>query len=141
MSHLAHVVDFKQVLTGLGITCPFKQAELVTEGYVRALIRKYYKHSLAGGSLGSFADFEENAWKQLDKWNCVSPFNANLVFQTFKQRINILQTALYNEGKLPCTKIFNPVVEIEEVVYTPFDNETFAHLVNFLYRELENGCE
>lgn len=139
MSHLAHVVSFKEVLGGLGISCPFKQAELVTEGYVRALLRKYYKNHVGGGS--GFADFEEKAWMQLEKWNSVSPFNASLVFQTVKQRINILNQSLCSEGKLPCSKVFNPAVEIDGATYEPFDNETFAHLVNFLYKELENGCE
>jgi hypothetical protein len=128
MSHLVHVIEFKNYLTGLGVTCPFKQKEIINEAYTRALLR----HSFRNGNSWS-EDTEKLSWVMLEKWNSVSPIGAVLVHEQAIWRINNLRNTLAATGGLPCGKEYT--VEVEGVDVT--QHESFTVLVNFLVKELE----
>lgn len=132
MSHLVHVIEFKNYLTGLGVTCPFKQKEIIDEAYTRALIRYSFVNGNAWGDTA-----EKRSWEMLEKWNCVSPLNGPLIHEQAIWRINNLRNTLAATGSLPCSKAYTVEVEGVDVTKT----EVFITLVGFLSKEMEAGRE
>lgn len=133
MSHLHLVMTCKTELDNLGVSCAVRQATILKEAYVRAVIRKV---SFNGGRLTD--DLSNEIWIQLDKWNSVSPIPAPLIYETVNQRLNLISSSLSLKGKLPCTKEWTEVVSEEFDFYS---SEEFCKLVDFLYSELEDRHE
>lgn len=130
MSHLAHALDVKNELTEAGVLCPFEQSSLLSEAYIRA-----------GSSLLFVAGNEENDkkfWRQLDKWNNVSPINAPLIHQTVMTRVNLVLGTMSSAGTLPCPLRFTSVSESGIDVSTM---PSFPTLVSYLIKELDSGNE
>jgi hypothetical protein len=128
MSHLIHVIDYKKFLTAQGISCPIKQSEILNEAYTRALVSYSFRTAK-----GWTPDMEDLAWKQLDKWNKISPINAALIHQQAIQRINNLHGALATTGTLPCKKGYSVYTEDGTDLA---DNEPMKTLVQYLAKEL-----
>lgn len=140
MSHLDHIVRFKNALTELGVTCPFKQQELVQEAYFRALVRGHFRD---GCSLHIPQDVMNRYWRQLDRWNCVAPLKAQLIIHKLTTFINETRTSLIQTGYVQEEKP-ELVLEVgvgEEPAATQgiglCEVPTFVDLVSYLVRELE----
>lgn len=135
MSHLPHVLAYKNKLVELGITCPKQLAHFALEPYATAIIRKHFKFST---SIGLSIDEEEAVWAQLDRWNKVSPINGAFVFETVKHRMNSLRAALNTKGRLPEPFTVVVVLDDNEGVDVT-QNSEFTVLTEFLLGELV-GC-
>lgn len=137
MSHLIHVVDYKNYLTSQGITCPIQQSELLKEPFTRAVIRHYF----ACGCNRSVA-FEEGVWKQLEKWNCISPIPAQQIMACFNLRMNMLNNSMLQKGGLPAYGDFTTIVNVDgkDAVDVGI-GEVVETLVNYLTKELEKCYE
>lgn len=133
MSHLAHALDVKAELTEAGVLCPFEQSSLLSEAYIRAGCSMIFA---AGGSLSEEND--KKFWKQLDKWNTVSPINAPLIHQTVLTRVNLVLGTMASSGALPCAKRFTSVSESGIDVS---NMTSFPVLVGYLVKELDSGHE
>lgn len=134
MSHLVHVIEFKNYLTGMGVTCPFKQKEIINEAYTRALIRYSFSKGNTWGE-----DAEKRSWVMLEKWNSVSPIGAVLVHEQAIWRINNLRNTLAATGALPCSKGYTTLVQVppKNEEFDPTEHESFTTLVSFLTKEME----
>lgn len=146
MSHLQHIMNFREHLTSLGVTCAVQINDAVQEGYVRAVLRNHLKFS---DGL-SFTEEEENSlWNQLDKWNSVSPVKARFVIESAKVRLLKVRKCLLEHGTLPGNEEYNVYVDhatvVDDVPTTAkidaTANESFAELVEFLYTEMRAGHE
>lgn len=138
MSHLAHVLPIKGYLTEQGVFCPTEQSHMLNEAYIRASLMYVFGHR--GGNFSE--PVQEYIWKQLEKWNRVSPINGNYIHQSISARTNLISGALATSGTLPCSEKFNTRAQEAElanvnVVEAPGFNE----LVGFLNRELVAGNE
>lgn len=133
MSHLAHVLDVKKELTEAGVLCPFEQSSLLNEAYIRAGCSMVFN---AGGNLSEEND--KKLWKQLDKWNRVSPIAAPLIHQTVLTRVNLVLGTMGSTGSLPCTKKFTSISESGVDVA---DMPSFPVLVAYVIKELDSGNE
>jgi len=133
MSHLAHALDVKNELTEAGVLCPFEQSSLLNEAYIRAGCSMIF----VGGASHS-EENDKKFWRQLDKWNNVSPINAPLVHQTTLTRVNLVMGSMSATGALPCSRKFTSVsesgVDVSEM-------KSFPELVGFLIKELNSGHE
>ena len=137
MSHLIHVVDFKNQLTAQGITCPIQQSELLKEPFTRAIIRHFY-----ACDCNLSVAFEEKIWKKLEMWNCVSPIPAQQIMACFKLRINTLRNAMLQKGTIPPMGEFTTIVNVDgRDAVDVSQGEAFETLVNYLVKELENCHE
>lgn len=138
MSHLAHVLPIKTYLTEQGVLCPVEQSHMLNEAYIRAALMYVYGHCA-----GNFAESVQNRlWRQLEKWNRVSPINGNYIHQSVSTRTNLIAGALATSGTLPCVEKFNTRAQEADlanvnVVEAPGFNE----LVGFLNKELVAGHE
>ncbi|EBV8434224.1 hypothetical protein NFI00_000089 [Salmonella enterica] len=136
MSHLKHITCFKEALTEKGVTCPIKQQEITLRAYVRALI----SHQMArNGSFIVLEDQEQRFWKQLDKWNCVSPIKAQLIMTSFYTFINGLRNALVADGCAP-DDVMDVVQADDGTSFSLCEMVTFGDLVRYLAKELR-GCD
>lgn len=137
MSHLAHVLPIKQYLTEQGVLCPMEQSHMLNEAYIRAALMRVYGHG------GTFHQDDQNRlWKQLEKWNRVSPINGSYIHNSVSARMNLISGALATSGTLPCSEKFNTRAQEADlagvnVVEAPGFNE----LVSYLYKELVTGNE
>lgn len=137
MSHLPHVLAYKNKLVELGIKDPVQLANFALEPYASAIIRNHFKKCNA---LGLSEDEEHRVWGQLDCWNKVSPINGAFVFETVKYRLNTLRASLVTTGRLSAP--FTTVVVIEGTEGVDITaNEEFEVLVGYLCNELVNGHE
>lgn len=137
MSHLAHVLDVKRELTEAGIFCPEEQSQLLNEAYIRAGLACIFK---TGGTFNQ--DQEKALWKQLEKWNCVSPINGRYIHTAIMTRMNMLNGTLATTGALPCPLKFTSHANLDEgVVVNVADMASFPVLVSFLIKELEGAHE
>lgn len=132
MSHLPHVLEYKNKLVALGVTCPGAVAKFALEPYTSAIIRQHFKTST---SIGMSEDEEQRVWEQLDRWNKVSPINGSFVFETVKYRMTSLRASLITTGRLPAPFTTVVVVEGQEGVDVT-QNEEFETLVTYLVGEL-----
>lgn len=137
MSHLIHVVDYKNYLTSHGITCPIQQSELLKEPFTRAIIRYFW-----ACDCDQSATFEERVWKKLEMWNCVSPIPAQQIMACFKLRMNLLRNSMLQKGGLPVYSEFTTIVNVEgkDAVDVGI-GEVVETLVDYLFKELENCNE
>lgn len=138
MSHLPHVLDYRNYLLSLGVTCPEQLNNLAQEPYVNAIIRHHFKLS---NSLGLSVDEEQNVWEQLDRWNKVSPIKAPFIFESVKYRINTLRKVLIEQGCVPAQAIFMPELGEGSTDLPLTQGEPFSVLVSYLVNELVNGHE
>lgn len=137
MSHLAHALDVKRQLTEAGILCPEEQSHLLSEAYIRAGLACVYK---VGGTFNE--DQEKVLWKQLEKWNCVSPINGRFIHTSIMTRMNLINGSLATTGGLPCPLKFSTYANLDEnTVVNVADMEAFPVLVAFLIKELESAHE
>lgn len=137
MSHLPHVIEYKNKLVELGIQCPKQLALFALEPYATAIIRHHFKFSC---SIGLSVDEEEAVWAKLDCWNKVSPINAPFVFETVKHRMNSLRTALITKGRLP--EPFTTVVVVEGTEGVDVtQNSQFTILTEYLLGEMVGNHE
>lgn len=137
MSHLPHVLAYKNKLVELGISCPEQLAQFALEPYTNAILRTHFSKC---SSLGLNEDEEDRVWQQLDRWNKVTPINGAFIFQSVKTRINGIRASLITTGRLPAP--FTTVVVIEGTEGVDITaNEEFEILVNYLKAELVNGHE
>lgn len=137
MSHLAHVLDVKRQLTEAGVLCPEQQSHLLNEAYIRAGLANVFK---AGGT---FSETQEKVlWRQLEKWNSVSPINGRFIHSSILTRMNLINGSLSTSGSLPCPNKFTTHANLDEnMVVNVADMEAFPVLVSFLIKELESGNE
>lgn len=137
MSHLAHVLDVKRQLTEAGVFCPEEQSHLLNEAYIRAGLANVFKNG------GSFNEGQEKIlWRQLEKWNCVSPINGRFIHTAVQTRMNLVNGSLSTTGSLPCPLKFTTLAnESEGVVVDVSKMEAFPVLVSFLIKELESSHE
>lgn len=137
MSHLPHVLEYKNKLVELGITCPKQLAQFALEPYTTAVIRRHFKFS---NSIGLSTDEEEALWTQLDRWNKVSPINGAFIFETVKYRMNSLRASLTTKGRLP--EPFTTVVVVDGTEGVDItQNSEFNILTEYLVNELVGGHE
>lgn len=137
MSHLAHVLDVKRQLTEAGVLCPEQQSHLLNEAYIRAGLACVYKR---GGSFNE--DQEKTLWRQLEKWNGVSPINGRFIHSAIQTRMNLVNGSLSSTGALPCPNKFTTHANLDEdLVVNVADMEAFPVLVTFLIKELEGSNE
>lgn len=143
MSHLDHIVRFKNALTERGVTCPFYQQDLVQEAYFRALVRAHFRE---GCVLNIPEHLSGIYWRQLDRWNCVSPLKAQMIMHKFTTFMNQTRNALIQTGYVQEEKN-----EIELSIPTDQHGELppavktiglceipeFTDLVSYLVREVE----
>lgn len=137
MSHLIHVVNFKEQLSANGITCPLKQSELLKEPFTRAITRFFYKNNILKSE-----DFEKTVWRQLEKWNNISPIPAQQIMAMFNLRYNLVRNTLMKTGGLPNANEFTTWVTANNAVEVDVTKvEGFSELVDYLVKELENYNE
>lgn len=136
MSHLIHVLEVKKQLTEAGVLCPQEQSHMLSEAYIRAGLANVYRQ---GGTLSK--EYEAVLWKQLEKWNSVSPINGRFIYSSITNRINLVNGTLATTGHLPCSQKFNtpPTESGLEVDITQMAG--FQELVMFLIKELGTGNE
>lgn len=136
MSHLAHVLPIKQFLTEKGVLCPVEQSHLLNEAYIRAALMHTYTRG------GVFCEKRQaHLWKQLEKWNRVSPINGQYIHQSVTSRINLIAGALATSGTLPAASQFNTFPMEKGLEVTANEAPGFQELVNYLNKELETGDE
>ncbi|EBY9764032.1 hypothetical protein D5W64_13040 [Salmonella enterica subsp. enterica serovar Saintpaul] len=129
MSHLAHIVRFKQSLINEGLTDPNLQIEIVRTAYVKALITVGY-----GNKLDQEQCIQFNRYI-LSYWNEVTPVNGLLVMTMIGNFFRALEAALNK----PFT--FNKLkLEVVPKIDTPIDAdwedmETYRDLVQTLVDE------
>lgn len=140
MSHLPLVMQFKENLVTLGLTCPVELSKQVSEPFVSALIRGHFKYNQ---SFLIQQDEEARIWNQLDTWNKISPINAPFIFQSVKARFNEYRACMIRTG-CPTSKdraadclVTLPNGEVIDVTQVP----TFEPLVAHLQQELEHCHE
>lgn len=100
MSHLDHIVKFKQDLIAQGVTNPVKQIEAVRTSYVKALITVNQAHKLTEDQCVDFNRFV------LGYWNETTPVAGHMVMTQVGQFFRNLHKAI-------CTAFTNSTVEIE----------------------------
>lgn len=109
MSHLQHIVRFKQSLLSEGISAPDLQIEIVRTAYVKALITIGY-----GNNLNQEQCIQFNRYI-LSYWNEVTPVNGLLVMTMVGNFCRALKAHLerpFTENKLKlevCPKIELPI--------------------------------
>ena len=136
MSHLKHIDTFKTELETLGILCPFKQQELTLDAYFRAIVLSHFRQ---GVSLTITPDQEDLYWRQLDKWNRVSPIKAQLIIAKVNSFLNELRNSLANKGT---SLEEEPSLELADGTKKCLCSMTsFMDLVQYLAKELRNGHE
>lgn len=136
MSHLKHISELKQALDTLGITCPFKQQELAMEAYFRAILVSHFRYNT---SLSMTEDQSQRCWKQLDKWNCVSPIKAQLIMTKVATFLNSLRNSLGNRG---VSLEEEPSLELPDGTKQCLCSlDTFNDLVQYLAKEMREGNE
>lgn len=129
MSHLAHIVKFKQALISEGLTDPNLQVELVRTSYVKALITVGYANKLNEEQCIQFNRYI------LSYWNEVTPVNGLLVMTMIGNFCRALEAALnrpftFNKLKLDVVpKIETPIESKWE------DLESYQALVQTLVDE------
>lgn len=146
MSHLARVINYREHLTSLGVTCAIAQSELCQEAYIRAIIAN---HARFHGDLEIHEEEENSLWNQLDKWNSVSPIKARLILESVKVRLARIRQHLTATGVVPTNDEFDVKGTIKEVSdgvevernICVTDNEAFKNLVEYLGEELRAGHE
>ena len=97
MSHLTHVIAYRNFLTEKGIDCAFAQSEMCQEAYIRALVANHVKYQ-DGFSITE--DEEEDLWNTLDRWNSVAPIKAKLILEAAKLRLSRYKQSLAATGAL-----------------------------------------
>lgn len=139
MSHLPHVIDFKQELTGLGIGCPLEQKKLVQAVITRVALAQFFK-----APIGISDEKSKKVWAQLDKWNSVFPINAPLVFADAEKRYHTIVGNLANSGRLVDVGASGAVstdINVGDVIVAIEGLTTYPALYAFLAKELESGNE
>lgn len=140
MSHLPLVMQFKENLVTLGITCPVEVAKQVSEPFVSALIRGHFKYNQ---SFLIQPDEEARIWNQLDTWNKISPINAPFIFESVKvrfaeYRISMIKTGYPTRTERPADCLVSlPDGTVVDVTQVP----AFEPLVAHLQQELEHCHE
>ena len=140
MSHLPLVMQFKENLVALGLTCPVELSKQVSEPFVSALIRGHFKYSQ---SFLIQEDEEARIWNQLDTWNKISPINAQFIFQSVKARFNEFRGCMIRTGcpinkeRMPDFKVILSDDKVIDVTQVP----AFEPLVAHLQQELEHCHE
>ena len=137
MSHLIHAIEVKNAITEAGILCPEEQGKLLNEAYIRAGLAYIYQRG------GVFTQEQEKVlWRQLEKWNCVSPINARFIHGSIQTRMNLINGTLATTGALPCPNKFTTHANLsEDAVFNVADARDFPTLVAYLIKELENCHE
>lgn len=137
MSHLKHISAFKLALEEKGISCPIQQQQITLRAYVRALVC----HQMArNGSFIVLPDQEAVYWKQLDRWNSVSPIKAQFIMSTFYTFMNGLCNGLINDGCAPDDEL-DTVTTDENKTLSLCEEPTFTDLVGYLAKELRTRDE
>ena len=137
MSHIIHVLDYKNELTAAGVTCPVEQSDLLVEPFTRAITRYFWMCDC-----NMSVDWEDRVWKQLEKWNGVSPIPAQKIMATFKVRMNVLRNSMLQKGGLPVYDEFvSTVTGANDTVVDVTTLASFDTLVGYLVKELGNCNE
>lgn len=146
MSHLNHIIQYREHLTQLGVTCPLKQSELCQEAYIRAVVRNHAKYH-DGFEIN---EGEEQAlYEQLDKWNRVAPIKGTLILESARLRLRRVRHSLMQLGHAPGNAEFEVVGEVQRDVegqsvpekVDVTNNEVFQALVDYLCQEMRTGDE
>lgn len=146
MSHLNHIMQYREFLTQLGVTCPLKQTEFCQEAYIRAVMVNHCKYHDAF----EIGEGEESAlWEQLDKWNSVAPIPAKLILESARLRLRRIRASIMTLGVAPGNAEFDIVGEVQREVegqavaekVNVTDNEVFLALVQYLAQEMRAGHE
>lgn len=146
MSHLNHVIAYREALTNMGVSCPQLQSDACQEAYVRAVLMNHTKFNDGFG----FTEEEENLlWQQLEKWNRVSPTKGKFILETAKYRLLSVRKQLMEDGTLLGNAQFDIYADVQRAVETEVhtakadltDCAQFKDLVQYLYTELRGEHE
>lgn len=133
MSHLAHIIKVKEQMASEGITCPMKQSELLTEAYVRAVVR--FRYSNGNNSWSEAVD--SRTWEMLEKWNNVTPIKAQFIHTSAVKRCNEVLTSLAQDGLPPCRDQYAVNVEIGEGQNVDISKwDSYTALSSYLFKEM-----
>lgn len=136
MSHLKHITTFKLELDTLGITCPIKQQDLTLEAYMRAIVIRQFQ---TGRCFVLSDDAEQEYWRQLDKWNRVSPIKAQFIMTLVAGFLNRVAGSLGNRGTLIDEE---PSLELPDGTKKCLCSlNSFNDLVQYLAKELRECNE
>lgn len=98
MSHLDHIVRFKERLDEVGVKCPVEQQSLTMEAFMRALIRWKFR---CNNSITLSEEEEDAMFRTLDMWNRASPLKGRYIIELIKRFLGSLQTQLLERGVFP----------------------------------------
>lgn len=146
MSHLQRVIEYRDHLTALGVTCAHQQHDLCQEAYIRALVSNHAKYH-DGFSIGD--DEEAAIWERLEKWNAVSPIKSRLILESMKLRLARIRQGLIKDGITPTNAEFDINAEVKQLVegvevaknICVTSNPQFGDLFSWLLNELGSGYE
>jgi len=136
MSHLDHIVRVKERLAELGVTCPFKQRELINNAFKEALVAFHFTVNptfvLVEKELDSMR-------RQLDRWNNVSPIGHEWIYSNTISTINLLFGSLRSTGRANSPSV---TVDSEAAGSVWLEQEqSYKDLVAYLFQEAKKAHE
>lgn len=134
MSHLDHVVRVKQKLAELGVTCPFKQRDLIDLAYKDALVA----HHFTVNPTFTLTDKERACYReQIDRWNSVSPIGYESIYSNVISTLNLLYASLSTTGRSTQPQL---VLDVEGGPVLS-EEQSYRDLVAYLRQEVKKAHE
>jgi len=132
MSHLDHIVRVKDFLSENGVTCPYKQSDLIDCAFKEAMVAWHFSKN----PTFVLIDGEQHQIRsQLDRWNSVAPIGYTNIYNGILSFINLTYAALRTNG---CIDIHQPYMENEELLK---NSQVYKDLVAYLLVEAKNKHE